>query len=31
MLEAEMALRAKYYIVDLIVADVKRDLFAAIW
>lgn len=31
MLEAEMALRSKYYIVDLILADVKRDLFAAIW
>lgn len=31
MLEAELQLRQRYEIIDIILADCKRDLFAAIW
>lgn len=31
LLEAEIALRVRYEIVDIIITDCKRDLFAAIW
>lgn len=31
MLEAELQLRIRYEIIDIILADCKRDLFVAIW
>lgn len=31
MLEAEMQLRQRYEIIDIILTDCKRDLFAAVW
>ena len=31
MLESEVVLRIRWTLLDLILADCKRDLFAAIW